>query len=122
MRRTVEHRPPGKVKFIVQGVTDLAAAELAFSSSNNKSEGHEVVATNQFVFAYRLREIKYDKKLKKKPYDQEVIRFHGLELAETGPCHSRCRCRWSLSPGTALPSALGTRLSLADHSGAVTTS
>ena len=67
----------GQVKLSVKGVTDLATAELAFSSSKNKSEGRQIVATNQFVFAYRLREIKYDKKLKTKPYDQEVVSWHG---------------------------------------------
>jgi len=58
----------------------LEAAKISASGSRQRHEErrHDVYATHPFVFAYRLREIVYDAKLKNAPYDREVLRFHSI--------------------------------------------
>jgi hypothetical protein len=67
----------GKVS--AKGVTDVASLQVKFAAERKRGSLHDVKATQQFIFAYRLRRIKYDKKLKDKPFTEEVIEFYGDE-------------------------------------------
>jgi hypothetical protein len=51
---------------------------MDMKSISNALAGHDVEATHDFVFAYRLKQIKYYDKKKNKPYLAE-IEFHGLD-------------------------------------------
>jgi hypothetical protein len=68
-----------EAKISAKGITDAAALRAQFNKERTKGNLHEVKATQRFIFAYRLRIIKYDRKLKDKPYSEEVITFHGEE-------------------------------------------
>jgi hypothetical protein len=64
-------------KASAKGLVDIASLKAKFAKEKGKGSHHEVKATQKFIFAYRLRCIKYNKKLKDKPYTEEVLEFHG---------------------------------------------
>lgn len=66
-----------EAKVSAKGVTDVAALRAQFDREKGKRNLHNVKATQQFIFAYRLRIIKYDRKLRNKPYTEEVVKLHG---------------------------------------------
>jgi hypothetical protein len=64
-----------EVPFDIHG-GKVAKATASGLHERRKERRHDIYTTHPFVFAYRLREIVYDPKLKNEPYDREVLRFH----------------------------------------------
>ena len=66
-------------KLSAKGVADVAVLKAKIEKQKQTGSLHQVKATQKFIFAYRLRRIKYDKKLKQHPITEEAVEFYGDE-------------------------------------------